>query len=115
MNPKVSVIIPAYNTEAYIAKALESALEQTLNDIEVIMVDDGSNEQTVEVAKSFTDKRLKIIVNQKNIGVSAARNRALIAAQGEWIAILDSDDWYDPKRLEKLVFLAEKKQCKHDC
>ncbi|MEH2193315.1 MAG: glycosyltransferase family 2 protein [Nostoc sp.] len=108
MNPKVSVIIPAYNSEAYIAKALQSALEQTLNDIEVIMVDDGSNDQTVEVAKSFTDQRLKIIVNQKNLGVSAARNRALIAAQGEWIAILDSDDWYDPKRLEKLVFLAEK-------
>ncbi|MEA5602290.1 glycosyltransferase family 2 protein [Nostoc sp. UHCC 0252] len=108
MNPKVSVIIPAYNTEAYIAKAIESALEQTLNDIEVIIVDDGSSDQTVEVAKSFSDQRLKVIVNQQNLGAAAARNRALRAAQGEWVAVLDSDDWYAPERLEKLVFLAEK-------
>ncbi|MEH2458747.1 glycosyltransferase family 2 protein [Nostoc sp.] len=107
MNPKVSVIIPAYNTEAYIAKAIESALEQTLTDIEVIMVDDGSSDKTVEVAKSFTDQRLKVIVNQQNLGVSAARNRALRAAQGKWVAVLDSDDWYAPERLEKLVLLAE--------
>ncbi|MEH1906456.1 MAG: glycosyltransferase family 2 protein [Nostoc sp.] len=107
MNPKVSVIIPAYNTEAYIAKAIESALNQTLTDIEVIIVDDGSSDQTVEVAKSFTDQRLKVIVNQQNLGVSAARNRALRAAQGKWVAVLDSDDWYAPERLEKLVLLAE--------
>ncbi|MEH2397435.1 glycosyltransferase family 2 protein [Nostoc sp.] len=107
MNPKVSVIIPAYNTEAYIAKAIESALEQTLTDIEVIVVDDGSSDKTVEVVKSFTDQRLKVIVNQQNLGVSGARNRALRAAQGEWIAVLDSDDWYAPERLEKLVLLAE--------
>jgi succinoglycan biosynthesis protein ExoO len=108
MNPKVSVIIPAYNTEAYIAKAIQSALEQTLNNIEVIVVDDGSSDKTVEVAKSFTDQRLKVIVNQQNLGVSAARNRAIKAAQGEWVAVLDSDDWYAPERLEKLVLLAEK-------
>ncbi|MDF5736003.1 MULTISPECIES: glycosyltransferase family 2 protein [unclassified Nostoc] len=107
MNPKVSVIIPAYNTEAYIAKAIESALKQTLTDIEVIIVDDGSKDKTVEVAKSFTDQRLKVIVNQQNLGVSAARNRALRVAQGKWIAVLDSDDWYAPERLEKLVLLAE--------
>ncbi|MEH2110857.1 glycosyltransferase family 2 protein [Nostoc sp.] len=106
MNPKVSVIIPAYNTEAYIAKAIESALEQTLTDIEVIIVDDSSSDKTVEVAKSFTDQRLKVIVNQQNLGAAAARNRALRAAQGEWIAVLDSDDWYAPERLEKLVSLA---------
>ncbi len=108
MNPKVSVIIPAYNTEVYIAKAIQSALDQTLDDIEVIMVDDGSTDKTVEVAKGFTDQRLKVIVNPQNLGVSAARNRALKAAQGEWIAVLDADDWYDPERLEKLVLLAEK-------
>ncbi|MDZ8067242.1 MAG: glycosyltransferase family 2 protein [Nostoc sp. DedQUE08] len=106
MNPKVSVIIPAYNTETYIGKAIESALKQTLTDIEVIMVDDGSSDKTVEVAKSFTDRRLKVIVNQQNVGAAAARNRAFRAAQGEWIAVLDSDDWYAPKRLENLVSLA---------
>ena len=108
MNPKVSVIIPAYNTESYIGKAIESALEQTLTDIEVIMVDDGSIDKTVEVAKSFTDRRLKVIVNQQNLGAAAARNRAFRAAQGEWIAVLDSDDWYAPERLSKLVSLANK-------
>ncbi|MFN6465164.1 MAG: glycosyltransferase family 2 protein [Nostoc sp. DedVER02] len=108
MNPKVSVIIPAYNTEAYIAKSIKSALEQTLNDIEVIIVDDGSSDKTVEVAKSFTDQRLKVIVNQENLGASAARNRALKVAQGEWVAVLDSDDWYAPERLENLVLLADK-------
>ncbi|MDM9585919.1 MULTISPECIES: glycosyltransferase family 2 protein [unclassified Nostoc] len=108
MNPKVSVIIPAYNTETYIGKAIESALEQTLTDIEVIIVDDGSSDKTVEVAKSFTDQRLKVIVNQQNLGAAAARNRAFRVAQGEWIAVLDSDDWYAPERLEKLVSLANK-------
>ncbi|MFN6481640.1 MULTISPECIES: glycosyltransferase family 2 protein [unclassified Nostoc] len=106
MNPKVSVVIPAYNTEAYIAKAIESALEQTLTDIEVIVVDDGSSDKTVEIAKSFSDQRLKVIVNQQNLGAAAARNRAFRAAQGEWIAVLDSDDWYAPERLSKLVSLA---------
>ncbi|MBG1261015.1 glycosyltransferase family 2 protein [Nostoc commune] len=109
MNPKVSVIIPAYNTEAYLAKAIESVLEQTLTDIEVIIVDDASTDKTVEVAKSFTDPRLKVIVNQQNLGAAAARNRALRAAQGEWIAVLDSDDWYAPERLEKLVSLANER------
>ncbi|WP_445634312.1 glycosyltransferase [Nostoc sp. DSM 114161] len=109
MNPRVSVIIPAYNTEAYIEKAIKSALEQTLNDIEVIVVDDASSDKTVEVAKSFVDERLKVIVNQQNLGAAAARNRALRAAQGEWIAVLDSDDWYALERLEKLVSLANEK------
>ncbi|MEH2179459.1 glycosyltransferase family 2 protein [Nostoc sp.] len=107
MNPKVSVIIPAYNTEAYIAKAIESALEQTLDDIEVIIIDDGSSDKTLEIAKSFTDQRLKVMVNQQNFGVSAARNSAIRAAQGEWIAVLDSDDWYVPERLNNLVSLAD--------
>ncbi|MBN3926157.1 glycosyltransferase family 2 protein [Nostoc sp. NMS4] len=109
MNPKVSVIIPAYNTEAYIAKAIESALEQTLDDIEVIVVDDGSSDKTLEIAKSFTDRRLKVMVNKQNLGVSAARNRALRAAKGEWIAVLDSDDWYLPERLSDLVSLADER------
>jgi succinoglycan biosynthesis protein ExoO len=109
VNPKVSVIIPAYNTEAYIGEAIKSALEQTLHDIEVIVVDDASSDKTVEIAKSFIDQRLKVIVNQQNVGAAAARNRALRAAQGEWIAVLDSDDWYAPERLEKLVSLADEK------
>jgi succinoglycan biosynthesis protein ExoO len=107
MNPEVSVIIPAYNTEAYIAEAIQSALGQTLNNIEVIVVDDASTDRTLAVAQSFTDKRLKIITLEQNLGAAAARNRALREAKGKWIAVLDSDDWYAPERLAKLVQVAD--------
>jgi succinoglycan biosynthesis protein ExoO len=104
--PEISVIIPAYNTEAYIAQAIESALRQTLNNIEVIVVDDASTDKTLAVVKSFTDKRLKVIANQENMGVSVARNLAIRQAKGKWIAVLDSDDWYAPERLETLLMIA---------
>lgn len=107
MNPEVSVIIPAYNTEAYIAQAIESALGQTLKNIEVIVVDDASTDATANVVRGFTDKRLKVLVNQQNLGPSAARNRALREAKGKWVAVLDSDDWYAPSRLEKLLQVAD--------
>ncbi|MCG6137407.1 MAG: glycosyltransferase [Nostoc sp. LLA-1] len=105
MNPEVSVIIPAYNTAAYISQTIESALGQTLKNIEVIVVDDASTDETPEVARSFTDERLKVFVNPQNLGVAATRNRALKEAKGRWIAVLDSDDWYAPERLEKLLQL----------
>ncbi|MCC5635513.1 glycosyltransferase [Nostoc sp. CHAB 5844] len=106
MNPEVSIIIPAHNTENYIARAIESALGQTLTNLEVIVVDDASSDATLEIINSFTDSRLRVFVNQQNLGVSGARNRALREAQGNWIAILDSDDWYAPERLEKLLQVA---------
>lgn len=106
INPEVSVIIPAYNTEAYLAQAIESALGQTLENIEVIVVDDASTDNTLEVAKSFNDKRLKVLANEKNLGAAEARNRALRVANGKWVAVLDSDDWYAPERLEKLLAIA---------
>ncbi|HYW21787.1 MAG TPA: glycosyltransferase family 2 protein [Nodularia sp. (in: cyanobacteria)] len=106
MKPDVSVIIPAYNTENYISKAIDSALNQTLSNIEIIVVDDASSDQTLEMVRKFNDQRLKILVNQKNLGISATRNRALRAAEGKWVAVLDSDDWYAPERLEKLLQVA---------
>lgn len=106
MNPEVSVIIPAYNTEAYIAQSIESALGQTIENIEVIVVDDASTDNTLEVAKSFNDKRLKVLVNEKNLGAAEARNRALRVAKGKWVAVLDSDDWYASERLERLLAIA---------
>ncbi len=107
MSPKVSVIIPAYNTEKYIAKAIESALEQTLQNLEVVVVDDGSSDGTVDVVKQFTDPRVRLLVNPRNLGAGGARNRALEAAQGDWVAVLDSDDWYAPQRLERLLQIAD--------
>lgn len=106
MKPEVSVIIPAYNTSAYISRSIESALGQTLKNIEVIVVDDASTDNTLEVARSFRDERLKVFINPKNLGASGTRNRAIKKAQGNWIAVLDSDDWYAPQRLERLVQLA---------
>lgn len=107
MNPVVSVIIPAYNTAAYIGKAIESALKQTLSDLEVVVVDDCSTDETVAVVQSFADERVKLLQNPQNLGAGGARNRALQVARGKWIAVLDSDDWYAPERLEKLVAHAE--------
>jgi succinoglycan biosynthesis protein ExoO len=106
MTPKVSVIIPAYNTERYIATAVRSALEQTERDIEVVVVDDCSTDATGEVVKGFADGRVKLFVNERNSGPSVTRNRAIAEAKGEWVAPLDSDDWYAPERLEKLLWAA---------
>ncbi|GJD21728.1 glycosyl transferase family protein [Rivularia sp. IAM M-261] len=106
MRPKVSIIIPTYNTQSYINKAIESALSQTITDIEIIVVDDASTDASVDNAKQFSDCRLQIFVNPKNLGAGLTRNYGLQKAKGEWIALLDSDDWYAPERLEKLLHIA---------
>ncbi len=103
MSPKVSIIIPAYNVEAYISQAICSALAQTETDLEVIVVDDASEDQTVAVAKAIPDTRVQVIINQQNDGASAARNQAIRVAKGDWLALLDADDWFAPDRLEKLL------------
>jgi len=107
MNPEVSIIIPAYNSEAYIAQALESILNQTYKNLEIILVDDASTDSTIKIARNFDDRRLKIISNKQNHGVSYSRNCGIKAAKGNWIALLDSDDWYAPERLEKLLKVAQ--------
>ena len=105
----VSIIIPSYNTANYIGKAIHSALNQTLEKIEVIVVDDASQDNSIEIVQQINDVRLKLLINEKNLGAGGARNRALNAAKGQWIAVLDSDDWYAPNRLEKLVKVATEK------
>jgi succinoglycan biosynthesis protein ExoO len=110
IKPEVSIVIPAYNTAAYIGRAIESALGQTLTNIEIILVDDASTDRTLAIASSFVDSRLKVFSNPENLGVSATRNWAISQAQGHWIAVLDSDDWYAPTRLERLVHIASQQQ-----
>lgn len=107
MHSKVSVIIPTYNSEKYVAKAIESALQQTYPNVEVIVVDDASQDGTVEVVAGYCSDRLKLLVNEINRGPSYSRNRGIEAAKGEWIALLDSDDWFAPNRIEKLLQVAE--------
>jgi len=109
MNPKVSVIIPAYNTEAFIEKSIRSVLNQTVKHVEVVVVDDASNDRTCQVVNNITDSRVKLFLSEQNGGASSARNRAIKESKGDWIAVLDSDDWFAPNRLEVLLKLAEEK------
>ncbi|OYT73518.1 MAG: hypothetical protein CFK48_01150 [Armatimonadetes bacterium CP1_7O] len=107
--PKVSVITPAYNGAPYIAQCIESVQAQTLDDWEMIIVDDASTDETVQVVQPYlADPRIRLLRNERNMGAGYTRNRALDAAQGEWIAVLDADDWYAPQRLERLLAFAQR-------
>lgn len=99
----ISVVIPAFNSEATIARAIESVLAQTYTDYEIIVVDDGSKDNTAQAVKAFGDKVNYIY--QDNAGVSVARNTAISAASGEWLAFLDADDKWLPKKLQKQINL----------
>ena len=109
MNPKVSILVPAYNTEKYIAKAIQSVLDQTYQNIEFIVIDDASTDRTVDVVQSFSDSRVRLFQNESNRGVSYSRNRGINEAKGEWVVPLDADDWYAPERIEKLLQIAEER------
>lgn len=100
---KVSVIVPVYKVEKYLGYCIESLLEQTLKDIEIILVDDGSTDGCPAICDRFEkqDERIKVI-HKKNEGVSAARNSGLAAAKGEWVIFCDSDDWMESVALECL-------------
>ena len=101
--PLISVIIPCYNTQEYLAETLDSVIKQTLKNIEIICIDDGSTDNTPKILKQYAkqDKRIKIIT-QKNAGVVTARNNAIATARAEYIYPLDSDDLITPDCLEKL-------------
>jgi len=99
MNPKVSVIIPTYNRAAKVRKAIESVLNQTFSDLEVVVVDDGSTDDTGRILQETYGDRIRYFA-QANQGASAARNKGLAEARGEWIALLDSDDLWEKEKLE---------------
>jgi len=105
-NPLISIIIPTYNREDCVRQSLDSALAQTFRDFELIVVDDGSSDGTVEILKSYGDK-IRLIC-QKNAGAGAARNTGIRAAQGKYVAFLDSDDQWRPEKLEvQMKFIAQ--------
>ena len=109
MNDLVSIITPSYNTSKYIGKTIESVLKQTYENWEMIIVDDCSTDDTDEVVKPYlSDKRIKYIKNDKISGAAISRNCALREAGGKWIAFLDSEDLWDPKKLEKQIEFMEK-------
>jgi glycosyltransferase involved in cell wall biosynthesis len=99
--PAVSVIIPTYDRAHLVSRAIKSVLNQTYQDFEIIVVDDGSTDNTEEVVKNLNDPRIRHIPHEKNRGLSAARNTGIRAARGEYIAFLDDDDLWLPLKLEK--------------
>lgn len=101
--PRVSVLIPVYNRAEVIAETIQSVLDQTFTDFELLLCDDGSTDRTVEVIESFDDPRIRLIRNEKNMGSSATRNRLNEEARGEYCAILDSDDIAYDYRLQVQV------------
>jgi len=110
--PLVSVLMPAYNSELYIAEAIQSILNQTYQNIELIIFEDGSSDKTRQEIESFTDPRIIKILSDQNCGVVRARNEMIDRASGKYIALMDADDIADPMRLEKQVDILESGQ--HD-
>lgn len=106
MPPLVSILIPCYNAEPWLAETLESAVNQTWKNTEIIVVDDGSRDNSLAIAQQFAAPNVKII-SQPNRGQSAAENRALAAAQGDFIAYLDADDLLAPDKTERQVHCLE--------
>lgn len=98
---KISIIVPVYNAKDYISKCLDSLVNQTLDDIEIIVVDDGSTDGSDKILKKYFSDKVKVIT-QKNAGVAVARNTGLKIAKGEYIAYVDSDDWVELDMFEKM-------------
>lgn len=106
-NPTVSVLIGVYNEEQYIEASLQSLLDQTFDDFEIIVVDDCSTDSSVEIIQSFDDPRIRLIENETNLGLTKSLNRALDAAEGRYVARQDADDLSHPSRLDREVAYLE--------
>lgn len=111
---QASVVIPAYNAEAHVERAIRSVLRQTETSLEVIVVDDGSTDRTAEIVTKLAaqDARVRLLRHDQNRGAPAARNSALDHVRGRWLAMLDADDWFQPTRIERLITEAERAQVK---
>lgn len=109
MTPLVSVIMPAYNAERFIAEAIQSVLAQSETRWELLVIDDCSTDSTRRIVTELanTDARIRLIENEENMGVARTRNRGLELCRGKYVALLDSDDYYKPQMLHKMVARAE--------
>ena len=111
IQPLVSVIMPAYNSEKYIGKSIESVLAQDYQAFELLIIDDGSKDRTKNIAEQYAERDARIrVFSQPNQGVSVARNKGLDVATGKYVAFLDSDDWWDANNLSNMVKTAENTQ-----
>ena len=100
--PNVTVILPTWNRAEWLETSIESVLTQTFCDFELIVVDDASTDSSAEILERYSGKIEKILFS-KNLGVSAARNAAISNSDSEWVAFLDSDDFWHPKKLQKQI------------
>ena len=106
MTPRISVVIPSYNHERFIAQTIQSVLDQSVDDLELVIVDDGSKDRTPEVVRETFARypnRKTILIEQENKGTHAAIMRAISASRAPIIAILNSDDYYAPNRLDRIL------------
>jgi glycosyltransferase involved in cell wall biosynthesis len=108
MLPKISVVIPVYNVEKHIKRCIDSVLNQTYQDFEIILIDDGSEDQSGQICDEYAnkDKRVKVI-HKENARVSAARNDGIKMAKGKYLSFIDSDDWIEPEMFQVMVNKAE--------
>lgn len=111
MSGLVSIITPSYNTARFISETINCVLAQTYENWEMIIVDDCSTDDTDAVVAGFSDPRIRYLKNDKNSGAAVSRNRALREARGKWIAFLDSDDLWEPTKLEKQISFMERNNC----
>ena len=117
---KLSIIVPVYNVAQWLPETVDSVLEQTFRDFELILVDDGSGDGSGEICDSYAEKDSRVrVIHQKNAGVSAARNAGVAAAEGDWIGFVDSDDIIEKDMFAVMMALAEQYgadvvQCQHD-
>ncbi len=108
MENLVSIVMPSYNTAEYIGESIKSVQDQTYTNWELLIVDDCSTDNTDDVVKAYlSDSRIRYIKNENNSGAAISRNRALREAKGKWIAFLDSDDLWEPQKLEKQIKFME--------
>lgn len=108
--PLVSIVVPIYNVEIYLTKCIDSIINQTYQNLEIILVNDGSTDKCFDICEEYkdTDERIKVI-NKENGGLSEARNYGIDIAKGEWITFVDSDDYVHPEMIESMVSLAKSK------
>ena len=107
MNSLVSIITPSYNSAKFIKQCIESVIAQTYTNWEMLIVDDYSSDNSLQILKKYNDKRIQLIELDKNVGASESRNVAIRKAKGKYIAFLDSDDLWEPQKLEKQISFME--------
>lgn len=113
--PAISVVMPVYNTKEYVGKAIESILNQTFQDFEFLIIDNGSTDGSAEIIDHYAaiDNRIRVLCNEKNVFIAEARNKALELVTGEYLNLIDSDDWVLPDMLETMYSRAKKHQAQY--